>query len=580
MNCLISESKECKNCKVAMCSKNCPLNMDIPLICSLVNENKLDDASNVLFNYNPFGYVTSILCDHDKQCAGNCVFKAVNFYKIEHELSTKYFEKLINYPTNLKNSNVVIVGGGIAGLTVAHTLLKNGFTCTIYEKNKLGGIIETSIPSFRFDNVYLKKHIKKIESLVKVIHEEVNELSINQLKKYRHVVFATGAPMQNVSLNSDKLIKGIDILEEAKNGNSKIVNKKVLVIGLGNTACDVARTLKRFDNDVTIVYRRDIDSSPASLKELNELKEEGINFEFQLSPIEIKSNSLLCRVNELVEVPGKKRKDIRETEELRSIYADYVVDATGSKVDDTLLKMFMKNEFKDYEMFKRENPNAKFYFSKTYSVCGDGYYGAWNIAHAVNSGLGVSKKLVPNYLFGGSFNPITNAHVAILNNVSKLGKVIVVPNGDNYNLKDLASFEQRVKMIELETRDNDNIIISDLEHKRPFKGTIETLRYFNHPIMVIGDDCLVGLGSWINAKKLISENKFLVLCRNYSIDEIKNLIKQDELLSNYENNFEIRDILTDDEKKISSTDFRNNKNFDNISKNIKKYIEENKLYEV
>lgn len=580
---LIKKTVKCHGCKVAKCSENCPLHMDIPLICDFVKENKLDEASDILFRYNPFGYITSVLCDHERQCLGNCIFNSIVYHDIELELSQKYFDKLINYPTKLIDKGILIVGGGIAGLTIAHYLLKQGITCTIIEKNKLGGIIESAIPDFRFDNSYLIKHIRKIKSLVNIVHEELNENNIELLNNYKHVVFSTGAPLQNESLKSEYLVKGIDLLEDYKLGKCSIKNSKVLVIGLGNTACDVARTLKRLNNDVTIIYRRDIESSPASKHELNLLVEEGINFEFQVSPVDIKRNhklSLITHINELIEIPGKARKEIRETLDEKIFDCDYVVDATGSRVDDSLLKLFLKDEYDDYLSFKKENRDVKFYFTEKVSVCGDGYYGAWNIAQAINSGINVVKKLNPTYLFGGSFNPVTIAHSVILNKLSKMGNVIVAPNGDNYELKDLVPFNQRVEMLKLEIEDNENITISDLEHKRPFRGTIETLRYYNHPIMVIGDDCLLGLNRWISAKRLIEENKFLVFSRNLSIEEINNFIKNDELLSNYKNHFEIVDILTEEEKKLSSTNYRVNKNCDNISQKVKEYIVNNKLYEV
>ena len=583
MSNLMMCAKNCHSCKVALCAKNCPLNMNIPLICDFLKENNLDSASEVLFYYNPFSYVTSVLCDHEKQCVGNCVFKSLKFNEIEYELSNTYFEKLIDYPSKLKNLGIAIVGGGIAGLTVAHYLLKQGITSTIYEKNILGGIIESAIPTFRFNNDKFKKHISKIESLTTVIYEEINEKNTDILKKYNHIIFSTGALVQNQSLDSKYLLKGIDILEEAKKGICEIRDKEICVRGLGNTACDVARTLVRLNNKVTIVYRRDIDSSPASISELNSLREEGIDFEFKLSPLEIikdKKLRLITNINELIQIPGKKRKEIRKTDEIKEITCDYVVDATGSTVDDSLLKLILEDEYDNYCSFKKENPNEKFYSGSKVSVCGDGYYGAWNIAQAINSGLNVSKNIFPTYLFGGSFNPVTKAHGVILNKLSKNSKVIVVPNGDNYSLKDLASFNDRVEMLKLEIDNNENIFISNLEKVRPFKGTIETLRYYNHPIMVIGDDCLKGLSSWINANKLVEENKFLVFSRNHSIEEIHNFIEEDELLNTYKNHFDVVDVLTDEEKKLSSTDFRINKNMNNISIKVNEYIKNNKLYEV
>lgn len=580
----ISNANNCHSCKVAKCSLNCPLHMDIPLVCDLIKENELKKASEVLFNYNPFGYVTGLLCDFDKQCCGNCVFHSVNFNEIEFELSKKYFNDLINYPLISDKSDIAIIGGGIAGLTVAHYLLKMGVKSTIYEKNKLGGIIENYIPSFRFNNEYFKMHIERIKSLIDVKKEEICEENINVLKKYKHIVFANGASIQNKSLDSEYLISGVDILADYKNNNCKIKDKKVCVIGLGNTACDVARSLKRLNNDVTIIYRRDLSSSPASLKEINELKKEEIKFEFLLSIFDIFKNNdkiiVKAYVNELINNDLKKKKDIKATSQTKEFDFDYAIDATGSRVDESLLKLYDFNAYQKYLEFKHNNSDEKYYYSNEFSVCGDAYYGAWNIAHAINSAHSIVKKIKPTYLFGGSFNPVTTTHTKIIENLSKRGKVIIVPNCDNYYLKNLASFDKRVEMLKIVTKNNSNVEISYFEQERTYKGSVETLRYYNHPIMVIGDDCLNTISTWLDAKRLVEENNFIVFSRNYSVLEIKDLIKNDLFLSKYESHFIVEDILEQSEKNVSSSDYRNNKNVNVVNKEICKYIKNNKLYEV
>ena len=75
MNKMYEIANKCHKCLKPNCSKHCPLNNNIPLICSYVSENNLDIASDVLFRFNPFPYLTSKLCNHDAQCAGNCLFK-------------------------------------------------------------------------------------------------------------------------------------------------------------------------------------------------------------------------------------------------------------------------------------------------------------------------------------------------------------------------------------------------------------------------------------------------------------------------------------------------------------------------
>lgn len=581
MNKIISIANTCKRCNNANCSKYCPIHTNIPMINSFVSMGKFDLATDVLFRQNPFPYVTSLLCDHEKQCFGNCIFKNVSYYNVENKLANEYFDKLIDYPSNLKDSNVIIIGGGITGLTVAHYLLKSGLKPTIYEKNKLGGVITSSIPSFRFDKTLFLKHINEIENHCNIIYQEVDENLLNSFDESTKVILTTGASIESKSLLSDNVYTGIDLLNKINLGVFDISNKKIGVIGLGNTACDVARSLKKLNNNVHIVYRRDIESSPASKKELESLICEGITINECLTPLKYENNILYLHKNKLIQKENEKRKSIIETDEEVYLEFDLIVEAIGSKPDDYLIKSLLKNDYLKY--LEDKKIISDYYHYKNIYIGGDGYYGAWNIAKAIYSGRKIFEAICPTYIFGGSFNPITMAHSSIIDYVSGIGNLIIVPNGDRYQLKNLMNFNIRKEMIEIELsklNKNHNITISEFERSTEYKGSIELLRYYNHPTMVIGDDCLYTMKTWIKAEQLIKENKFLVIARKSSLDEINLFIQCDNLFSKYEDNFEVIDILDDDKKTLSSSDFRDNLNIKNISKEVLEYIKSNKIYEV
>lgn len=576
----------CRSCAKAKCQMACPLKQNIPLITKLIKNNKIDEAATILFMHNPFGYITSVLCDHEKQCAGNCLFTDVEFQHIENKLSTLYFDKLVNYPPTLETRNIAIIGGGIAGLTLAHSLIKQGIKPTIYEKNKLGGVIINAIPDFRFNKTLFLKHIEAIKQRCNVIDKEINTSNLDELKKYTHIIFTTGAQIEKRSLLNKEVLTGIEVLNEYNLNNLTITNKKIAVVGLGNTACDVARSLKKLGNDVHIIYRRDIGSSPASSKEINALYKEGILIKECLNPVEYCDNILTMRKNDLVSVPGKVRKNIIETNIYEKEHYDYVVEALGSTYDDTLLKNVLEDDYQILEDMRYNKDTRSITINKNkqlISVIGDAYYGAWNIAQAINSALEIVRKHYPTYLFGGSFNPITIAHAKIIQYLSTLGNVIVVPNGDKYNLKDLMSFDHRKEMIEIELNKikfNKRIMISAFEKSSLYKGSIETLRYYNHPVMVIGDDCLLSLHNWINASNLVQENRFLVITRMHKKEFLEEYLKQQEILSVYKDHFEIVELLDENERQVSSTSFRQDKNQDAISLEVTEYIKNNKLYEV
>lgn len=182
-----------------------------------------------------------------------------------------------------------------------------------------------------------------------------------------------------------------------------------------------------------------------------------------------------------------------------------------------------------------------------------------------------------NIVFGGSFNPPTIAHFEIIKTLSSLDyeKVIIVPNGNKYNLKEMVSFEHREKMLQIMTKDLNNIEISNIEEHNNFKGTVETLRNLNHPVFAMGDDSLINIKSWINYRDLLSENTFLVFTRNYEINDLMNFVREDEILKPYLNKFEFIKIDFPD---VSSSKFRKTKDQSLVTKEVYQYILENNLY--
>lgn len=181
-------------------------------------------------------------------------------------------------------------------------------------------------------------------------------------------------------------------------------------------------------------------------------------------------------------------------------------------------------------------------------------------------------------IYGGAFNPPTIAHMAVgqaILNKFKDKKLVYLPTNDYYNKDLLAPFSDRINMLNLMIKKMDgNVSVSDYEEEdKEYKGTYYTLKHFNHPYFVMGADSLDKLPSWINSKKLIEENHFIVFPREgYNIEEI---LKKDILKENIDHFIIIDDFLKNN---ISSSEFRYHKNKDVLIKEIKDYIEEKGLY--
>ena len=205
---------------------------------------------------------------------------------------------------------------------------------------------------------------------------------------------------------------------------------------------------------------------------------------------------------------------------------------------------------------------------------------AYNIINNINNLHHIKTNLLDKkrkVFFGGSFNPPTVAHLNILNFLTKKlnAEVLLVPNGDDYHYHDkkLIDFNKRVDMLNLLVKDLNNVVIDEGESTRPFKGSVETLKYYHHPYFVIGADSLSFITTWIDAKKLIRQNKFIVFNRpGYNIDEI---FKNNRLLTLYRHHFI---IVNYELGNASSTEFKKTFNNKLLTKEVYDYIVENELY--
>ncbi|MFA6692371.1 MAG: nicotinate (nicotinamide) nucleotide adenylyltransferase [Acholeplasmataceae bacterium] len=182
-------------------------------------------------------------------------------------------------------------------------------------------------------------------------------------------------------------------------------------------------------------------------------------------------------------------------------------------------------------------------------------------------------------VYGGSFNPPTIAHQAILDKLINLypeAKIIVVPVGDDYRKKDLAPFFHRVEMLKLMISHYHQVIISTLEGFHPFKGTIETLnrlgKTYEDLYVVMGQDQLLHIDQWIRAKELIKTYPFIIMERNGYLDE--------SLLDEKLKDFNYKFTFIDFEMDVSASMFRVNpqEQKELIPINVNDYILKHQLY--
>ena len=243
------------------------------------------------------------------------------------------------------------MGGGPAGLTAAAFLLKNGYSVTIYEKyDYLGGLLVHGIPEFRLPKEIVKQTVQKIIDLgleVKCNQELEKDFTLQELEKnYDAIFLAFGANVTTKMGVEGENLKGVyggnQLLEHQSHPNYS--NKKVAIIGGGNVAMDCARTIKRLGaQEVKVIYRRAEEQMPAETKEIQEAKEEGIEFLFQNNIVRILGKEKVEQVEliktELVQKEGEIRKvPVNIDNSNYIIDIDYIVMALGSEPEK-----FVKN---------------------------------------------------------------------------------------------------------------------------------------------------------------------------------------------------------------------------------------------
>ena len=574
----IDSLNNCLNCKNAGCENSCILHTNIKELISLVKQNKIVDAVSLQYQYNSIPFVCGKLCDHERGCFGGCNNKKskVNTYELCYELGKLRLDLPVN-KKDKKGKHIVIIGGGVAGLIAAELLLEEGFEVSLYEKNKaLGGVLSSTMPDFRYDMTIFNKWIDRLYKLGLKVYLNYEVKVLSELGNYDYLVVATGAGIAKKLYSDDLTVDALKLLEQYKDNSLELKNKNVIVLGGGNTAYDVARVINHLGNNVSIAYRRDIKNSPAAVNEINLAIKEGVNVLECLAPKEItkKDNKYVITFNKTMLVDdGSSRLNFKILNEEVIVNCDLIVEAIGANSDLKFLK-------ENFPALINEKGYVSDIENNNIYVIGDAYSGAASFVKANLTARQCVKCIIEKeskkVLFGGSFNPPTIAHLKIIEYLSKhFDEVLLLPNGDQYSFdgKVLNSFNHRVNMLDLMCKNLKNVKILDLENSDEFMGTYHTLRLLNHPTFVLGADCLDKLHMWKHFDELITENTFILFNRNN-----KNL--KEEILSNIhlKNHLDKFNIINEEIPNVSSSEYRNTKNKEIITKEVYEYIRENELY--
>ncbi|MBR1728131.1 MAG: NAD(P)-dependent oxidoreductase [Selenomonadaceae bacterium] len=285
---VLNEARRCLQCKKPLCRlKGCPVETNIPEMIRLFLAGESETAGKMLFDNNPLSIVCSLVCDHENQCEGNCIQgrrgAAINIPSIENYISDAYLDKVIINREESKGQKVAIIGAGPAGITIAIKLAERGYDITIFERmDKVGGMMRYGIPAFRLPRMILDRYQVKLRQMG--IHFRPNTsiggaIHLDDLftDGYDAVFIGTGVWRPNRTHCKGESLGNVHFaIDYLQNPEAYDLGDTVAIIGAGNSAIDVARTVVRMGSrHVTIYARRQ--RIAASQRELDYAQVDGID---------------------------------------------------------------------------------------------------------------------------------------------------------------------------------------------------------------------------------------------------------------------------------------------------------------
>ncbi len=402
-------AEKCLSCKVKPCQKGCPLSNDITEFIKYIKTEEYKKSYETLLDTTILQPVCGRICPHNKQCQGSCVKgikgEPVSIGKLETFIGDMAIKEgwKINKIEDKKGKKVAIIGGGPSGITAASYLARRGFEVCIYEKHEeLGGLLVHGIPDFRLPRKVIKETISKVLELgveFKLGQELGRNLNLEELEKeYDAILLAFGANISSKMEIQGEELSGVyggnELLE--KENYPDFEGKIVSVIGGGNTAMDVARTINRKKaKKVIVIYRRAREQMPAEKEEIDAAIEEGVEFLFQNNIVKIlgenKVDTIECIKTELIKVEGDRERPVNIEGSNYKLNMDYVVMALGSKPESKILeKVNVEKTEKGYIKVDGKQMTSR----KKVFACGDLIGVKSTVAWASRSGRDAAEGIV------------------------------------------------------------------------------------------------------------------------------------------------------------------------------------------
>jgi formate dehydrogenase (NADP+) beta subunit len=393
--------------KVVDCQWACPAHTDVPEYIRLIAQGRFTDAYMVNRHSNVFPGILGRVCDRpcepacrrgrvEEKPVAICRLKRVAADHREDDIRSR----LPRIPKLKNGKKVALIGAGCASLTVANDLMPLGYSVTVFEQWGVpGGLMRTNIPSFRLPAEVLNDEIAQIVDMgvdLKLNHPIKSMRELLDTGGFDAVFVGAGAPkgkelkLPGRAEGGANIHIGITWLESVAFEHIKAIGRKVLIIGVGNTAMDCCRTSLRLGADeVKVMARKPRQFFKASEWELEDAEEEHVKIIINRSPkaFVVENGRLKGMTFDVMEY------DIDAT---GRITAERIVGEELHEADDVILAIGQENAFPwierdlgiEFDKWDVPKVDTKTFESSRAGVFfgGDAAFGPKNIIWAVEHG--------------------------------------------------------------------------------------------------------------------------------------------------------------------------------------------------
>jgi NADPH-dependent glutamate synthase beta subunit-like oxidoreductase len=330
------------------CNNQCPAGEDIQGWLFHAESGNYEAAWRHLTRDNPFAAIMGRVCYHtcESACNRGKIDEAVGINSVERFLGDEAIKRGWKFAAPAKESGkkVLIVGAGPSGMSAAYHLRKLGHAVTVMDAGPyMGGMMRFGIPKYRLPREVLDAEMQRIADMgvtVRLNSKVDNILEQMKAGSFDAAFLAVGAHIGKRAMipsgDAAKIVDAISVLRSMEGEDKPMLGRRVVVYGGGNTAIDVARSVKRMGAEPIIVYRRTRDKAPAHDFEIEEALQEGVMVKW-LSTIKQAGMGDDNRQITIEKMALDDKGFPQPTGEFETLEADSVVLALGQDVDLGLL---------------------------------------------------------------------------------------------------------------------------------------------------------------------------------------------------------------------------------------------------